>query len=147
MPVLEQVLEQYPEKVKVVYKNFPLSSHKYARQAAVAAIAADRQGKFWEFHDLLFKNYKQLSDQKIRDISVILGMDTERFRNDLKDPQIQEIIDQEISEATKLGVNSTPTVFINGKRLRDRRLGGFRTLIEKELKKSGNRVSRSDKKQ
>jgi protein-disulfide isomerase len=141
------VLEQYPQEVKVVHKNFPLKSHKYARQAAAAVIAADRQGEFWEFHDLLFENYKQLSDQKIRDISVILGMDTERFQNDLKDPQIQEIIDQEISEAARLGVNSTPTVFINGKRLRDRRLGGFQILIEKELKKSGNRVSRANKRQ
>jgi protein-disulfide isomerase len=141
------VLEQYPENVKVVHKNFPLKSHKYSRQAAAAVIAADRQGKFWEFHDLLFRNYKQLSAQKIRDISVILGMDTERFQNDLKDPQIQGIIDQEISEAARLGVNSTPTVFINGKRLRDRRLVGFQTLIEKELKKSGKRVSRTNQRQ
>jgi len=135
------VLEQYPQDVKVVHKNYPLRSHKYARLAAIAVIAADRQGKFWEFHDLLFKNYKQLSDQKIRDISVILGMDTERFQNDLKDPQIQEIIDQEVSEAARLGVNSTPTVFINGKRLRDRRLQGFQTEIEKQLRKTGHRSS------
>jgi protein-disulfide isomerase len=141
VPVLEQVLEQYSGNVKVVYKNYPLKSHKYARQAAIAVIAADRQGKFWAFHDLLFKNYKQLSDQKIRDISVILGMDTERFQNDLKDPQIQEIINQEISEAARLGVNSTPTVFINGKRLRDRRLQGFQAQIEKELRKAGHRLS------
>ncbi len=141
------MLEQYPEKVKVVHKNYPLRSHKYARQAAAAVIAADRQGKFWEFHDLLYQNSKQLSDQKIRDISLILGLDTERFQNDLRDPQIQEIIDQEMSEAARLGVNSTPTVFINGKRLRDRRLGGFRALIEKELKKAGNRVSRANKRQ
>jgi protein-disulfide isomerase len=135
------VLEQYPKEVKIVHKNFPLRSHKYARQAAAAVIAADRQGKFWEFQDLLFKNYKQLSDQKIRDIAVILGMDTERFQNDLRDPQIQEIIDQEISEAARLGVNSTPTVFINGKRLRDRRLQGFQVQIEKELRKAGRRTS------
>lgn len=135
------MLEQYPEKVKVVHKNYPLRSHKYARQAAAAVIAADRQGKFWEFHDLLYQNSKQLSDQKIQDISVILGLDTERFQNDLKDPQIQEIIDQEISEAARLGVNSTPTVFINGKRLRDRRLQGFQAQIEKELRKAGRRSS------
>ncbi len=135
------MLEQYPNKVKVVHKNFPLRSHKYARQAAAAVIAADRQGKFWEFHDLLYQNSDQLSEQKIRDFSVILGMDTERFQNDLKDPQVQEIIDQEISEATRLGVNSTPTVFINGKKLRDRRLQGFQAQIEKELRKADSRSS------
>jgi protein-disulfide isomerase len=141
------VLEQYPQAVKVVHKNFPLKSHKYSRLAAAAVIAADRQGKFWEFHDLLYQNSKELNDQKIQDISVILGMDKERFLKDLSDPQIQKIIDQEVSEATRLGVNSTPTVFINGKRLRDRRLQGFQTQIEKELKKSENHVSRTNKKQ
>jgi protein-disulfide isomerase len=129
------VLEQYPQEVKIVHKNFPLKSHKYSRLAAAAVIAADRQGKFWEFHDLLYKNSEQLSDQKIQDISVILGLDEERFQKDLSDPRIQEIIKQEVSEAVRLGVNSTPTVFINGKRLRDRRLQGFKAQIEKELRK------------
>ena len=126
---------KYPEKVKIVFTNYPLRNHKYSRQAATAAIAADRQGKFWEFHDLLFKNYNQLSDQKIRDISVILGMDTERLKNDLKDPQIQEINDQEISEAARLGVNSTPTVFINGSKLKQRSLQGFQAQIDAALAK------------
>jgi protein-disulfide isomerase len=137
VPVLEQVLEQYPQEVKVVYKNFPLKSHKYSRLAAAAVIAADRQGKFWEFHDLLYKNSKHLNDQKIQEIAIILGLDKKRFLNDLSDPQIQEIIDQELSEAARLGVNSTPTVFINGKRLRDRSLEEFQAQIEKELHKAG----------
>ena len=131
------MLEQYPQSVKVIHKNFPLKSHKYARLAAAAVIAADRQGKFWEFHDLLYQNSEKLNDQIIQDISVTLGLDKQRFLNDLSDPQIQEIINQEVSEAARLGVNSTPTVFINGKRLRDRRLQGFQAVIEKELRKTG----------
>jgi protein-disulfide isomerase len=147
VPVLEQVLEQYPEKVKVVHKNYPLRSHNFALQAAAAAIAADRQGRFWEFHDLLFKNHKQLNDQKIRDIAVVLGLDMAKFQNDVKDPEIQAIINQDLSEAARVGVKSTPTVFINGKKLLNRRLDGFQALIENELKKSGINVSQTGKNQ
>jgi protein-disulfide isomerase len=67
--VLEQVIEKYPNDVKVVFKNFPLRSHRFSMQAAIAAMAAASQGKFWEFHDLLFKNYNQLDDQKIQEIA------------------------------------------------------------------------------
>jgi protein-disulfide isomerase len=63
------VFEKNPSTVKVVYKNFPLRSHKYAITAAVAALAAGRQGKFWEFHDELYKIYKQINDQKILEIA------------------------------------------------------------------------------
>jgi protein-disulfide isomerase len=139
------VLEQYPSNVKVVFKHYPLNSHLYSRQAAAAAIAADRQGRFWEYHDLLFKNHTQLNDQKIRDIAMVLGLDMDRFQKDLMDPQIQAIINQDRSEAAGVGVRSTPTVFINGKKLLDRRLEGFKALIESELKNSGIDVSRTDK--
>jgi protein-disulfide isomerase len=147
VPVIDQMLEQYPANVKVVFKHYPLNSHTYSRQAAAAAIAADRQGLFWEYHDLLFKNHKQLSDQKIRDIAVVLGLDMEQFQKDLRDPQVQAIINQDRSEAAGVGVRSTPTVFINGKRLRDRTLKGFKSLIETELKNSGIEVSQTGKRQ
>ena len=65
MPVLEQVLEKNPDKVKLVFKNFPLRNHKFAMPAATAALAAEKQGKFWEFHDLLFKDYNRLNEQKV----------------------------------------------------------------------------------
>ena len=83
MPVLEQVLEKYPAEVKYVFKNFPLSSHKFARPAAVAALAAGRQGKFWQFHDKLYQNYNRIDQQKIQDISLELGLDTVQFEKDI----------------------------------------------------------------
>jgi thiol-disulfide isomerase/thioredoxin len=147
VPVIDQVLEQYPANVKVVFKHYPLKSHTYSRQAAAAAIAADRQGLFWEYHDLLFKNHKQLNEQKIRDIAVVLGLDMEQFQKDLRDPQVQAIINQDRSEAAGVGVRSTPTVFINGKKLRDRTLKGFKSLIETELKNSGIEISQTGKRQ
>ncbi|MBL7178295.1 MAG: thioredoxin domain-containing protein [Desulfobacteraceae bacterium] len=72
-------------KPKLVFKNFPLSKHKFAMKAAAAALAANKQGKFWEFHDRLFKNYKNLNDTKIQEIAKELALDMERFNKDLKD--------------------------------------------------------------
>jgi protein-disulfide isomerase len=69
VPLLEQVLEKNPKTVKIVFKNFPIRSHKFAAQAAVAALAADRQGKFWEFHDELFNNYNRLNEEKVQEIA------------------------------------------------------------------------------
>jgi protein-disulfide isomerase len=127
------VLDQYKREVKLVYKNYPLRSHKVALKAAIAALAAERQGKFWEFHDLLFKNFNRLSDQKIRDISQDLGLDMETFQKDLKDPKIMAAIGRDVSEGAQAGVQGTPTIFINGRLLRNRSLEGFQSVIDKEL--------------
>jgi len=67
--LLDQVIEKYPKQVKIVYKNFPIRSHKYSEPAAKAALAAQKQGKFWPFHDLLYAHFKGLSDKKMRDIA------------------------------------------------------------------------------
>jgi protein-disulfide isomerase len=127
------VLEKYPKEVKIAFKNFPLSNHKFAKKAAVAALAANRQGKFWQFHNRLFENYKELSDDKIREISQQVGLDRVRFEKDLKDPRIQAKISKDLRDGAKAGVQGTPTIFINGRRLRDRTLEGFQAVIEKEL--------------
>ena len=135
MPLLGQVLEKYPREVKIVFKNFPLRNHKFAQQAAIAALAAGKQSKFWEFHDLLFKNFNRLNDLKVEEIAQQLNLDMAQFRKDQKDPQILGLIRRDLLEAASAGVNSTPTVFINGRLLRNRNLAGFQRMIEKELKK------------
>ena len=135
MPELEQVLEKYPNQVKLVFKNFPLRNHKFAMQAAIAALAAEKQGKFWEFHDLLFKDYNHLNEQKIREIAQQLNLDMEKFEKDRKNPQIMAMINRDLSEGNQAGVRGTPTVFINGRLLRNRSMAGFQELIEKALKR------------
>ena len=135
MPELEQVLEKYPNQVKLVFKNFPLRNHKFAMQAAIAALAAEKQGKFWEFHDLFFKDYNHLNEQKIREIAQQLNLDMEKFEKDRKDPQIMAMINRDLSEGNQAGVRGTPTVFINGRLLRNRSMAGFQELIEKALKR------------
>jgi protein-disulfide isomerase len=135
VPVLEQVLEKNPNQVKLVFKNFPLGNHKSAMPAAIAALAAERQGKFWEFHDLLFKYYNRLNEQKVNEIAQQLNLDMEKFEKDRKDPRIRAMINREVSEGNRAGVRGTPTVFINGRLLRNRSMAGFQELIEKALKK------------
>lgn len=133
--MLEQVLEKYPHDVKYVFKHFPLNNHKFARPAAVAALAAERQGKFWEFHDKLYESYNRLNQQKIKDISRELNLDAVRFEKDLKDSRFEAMINSDRSEGYRAGVTGTPAVFINGKLLRNRRLTDFQTAIEKERQK------------
>ena len=101
------MLEKYPKEVKLVYKNFPLVGHKFARKAATAALAAHEQGKFWEFHDNLFKNYRNLDDAKIQEIAEELGLDMERFTRD-EGPSYRET-DNQGCEARSAGRRSGNT--------------------------------------
>ena len=130
------MLDKYPKEVKLVFKNFPLSKHKFAMKAATAALAAKAQGRFWEFHDELFENYRKVNDVKIQDIAKELGLDLERFKKDMKDPAIQKLIIRDVKNGREAGVRSIPTVFINGKRLKNRSLQGFQRMIDAELKRS-----------
>jgi protein-disulfide isomerase len=135
VPQLEQLLIKYPSKVKVVFKNFPIRSHKYALKAAVAALAAEPLGKFWQFHDTLFNNYNRLNDQKIQEIVEVLGLDDTKFKEQQKNPAITERIRKDYEEGLRIGVRGTPTIFINGKKLRDRGMQSLEAAIEKELQK------------
>ena len=136
-PFFQQVLDKYPNNVKLVVKNFPLSSHKFARKAATAALAANVQGKFWEFHSQLFKNYKVINDAKIQEIAKNLGLDMEKFNKDMQSPTIKSLIERDVSNGRQIGVRGTPTIHINGKALKIRSLPGIFQVIDAELKKMG----------
>jgi protein-disulfide isomerase len=127
------VLEKNPKSVKIVFKNFPIRSHRFAVQAALAALAADRQGKFWDFHDELFKQHNQLNEEKIQEIAAKLKLDLVQFEKDRNDPLLLEQIRYDYNEGIRVGINSVPSVFVNGRKLKDRSLKGFQTLIDKEL--------------
>lgn len=127
------MLEKNPKTVKIVYKNFPISSHRFAVAAAVAALAASRQGKFWDFHDELFKNHNQLNEEKVQEIATQLNLNKAQFEKDRKDRQLLELIRQDYNEGIRAGVRSVPSVFINGRKLKNRSLNGFQDMIDKEL--------------
>jgi len=135
-PVLDQLLAKYPQQVKLVYKNFPLKSkHGFAGRAAVAALAAEKQGKFWEFYDLLFANYQGLNQAKIEELAADLGMDVEQFKKDMRDSRMSAKIQQDMSEGAVAGVRVPPAVFVNGRIVRELTLEGISAAVEKELER------------
>ena len=127
---------QYPNEVKFYVKNFPLNIHRYSKQAAIAALAADRQGKYWEFHNKLFENYRSLNDEKILEIAKGLGLDMDTFEKDSRSASLNNLVNRDMLEGQKIGVRSTPSVFINGKLLQRRNLKNFQLRIDAELKRS-----------
>lgn len=139
MPLLEQVLEKNPKTVKIVFKNFPIRSHKFAVQAALAALAAGRQEKFWEFHDELFNNFNRLKEEKVQEIAAKLKLNKAQFEKDRKDPLLLKQIRQDVNEGVRAGVRGVPAVFVNGRKLKDRSLKGFQALIDKELEILGQK--------
>jgi len=135
------VLEKYPDQVKLIFISFPLRNHKFAKKAAVAAFAARKQGKFWEYHDRLFANLESINDQKLLEIAREVGLDMERFEKDINDLKIVARINQDIRLGAYLEVRATPTVFINGSVSKARTLEALQADVEQELRK----VKKEDK--
>ena len=133
--MLEQLLEKYPGQVKLIFLTFPLANHKFAKKAAIAAFAARKQGKFWEYHDRLFANLESLNDQKFLEIAREVGLDMDRFEKDLNDLKIVARINQDIRLGAYLGVRATPTVFINGTVSKARTLEALQADVQTELKR------------
>jgi protein-disulfide isomerase len=104
-------------------------------KAATAALAADEQGKFWEFHDKLFENQSVLNEAKIIEIAGMLKLDMARFRKKKNDPALKELIDRDFSDAKRLGILATPWVYLNGRHLEERTFPDFVDAIDKELKR------------
>ena len=134
--LIQQVLDQYPHKVKVVIKNFPLSRHKFALKAALAAMAAKAQGKFWEFRRQLFENHQSLNDAKILEIAKSLGLDIPKFTKDMNSRSVRDFVTRDIVNGRQIGVRGTPTIFVNGKRVEIRTPFDLFTVIDTELKRS-----------
>ncbi|MEJ2137633.1 MAG: thioredoxin domain-containing protein [Desulfofustis sp.] len=128
------MFEKNPETVKIAYKHLPLRSHNMARPAALASMAANEQGKFWEYHDKLFGEQKIVPASFDR-IATELELDLEKFKSDMNSRQLQQIVAQDTADAGQLGVTGTPTVFINGSKLKQRSLQGFQAQIDEALAK------------
>jgi protein-disulfide isomerase len=108
--------------------------HKKAPVAHAASEAAHRQGQFWEMHDLIFANQRELTTEKYIEYAGQLGLDVERFKKDLVSPEIKEKVDSDAREAAGLGVTGTPGFFVNGRFLSGAKpFEAFKTLIDEEL--------------
>lgn len=130
---IHQVLKLFPNDVKYVIKHFPLSSHKFSRAGAMAALAAGKQNKFWEFHEKLLENYNKLNEEKIVEVADTLGLDMDRFEKDRNLASSRELIKADMKNGKEVGVEGTPALFMNGKRIRNREIGKLQELIIKEL--------------
>jgi hypothetical protein len=118
-PLIDELLHEMEGRVRVVFRHYPLSGHPRAMPAARAAIAAERQGKFWEMADLLFTHQRQLSDEDLERYATQLGLDLERFHADMQSPEAQARIERDREEGGRLDIEGTPTFFVNGRRFRE----------------------------
>jgi protein-disulfide isomerase len=114
-PILAEVLERYPEKVRVVHRHFPLDSiHPFARPAAEAAMCADEQGKFWEYHDAIFAKAGRLDENSLAEIGTALGLEAEKFDVCVEERRYQDFVEADFTAGREAGVSGTPSFFLNG---------------------------------
>ncbi len=141
MPALKEVQAKYPDKVKLVFKHFPLSFHQAARPAAIASMAASEQGKFWEMHDVLFDNHRALRPENMEEWAEKAGLDLERFRRDMKSKATAygDRVDGDFKHGQSVAVRGTPTIYINGKKVQNRSVEGMAAMVEAALKESGEK--------
>lgn len=130
-PVLKKVFKKNPKTVKIVFKNYPLSFHKFAKKASIAAMAAYGQGKFWEFYDYLFKNQAKLSKMDFNKVAAKLGLNVEKFKKDSDAAKKQ--VEKDIADGDEIGVSGTPSVYINGRKVRNRNEHAIQRMINEAL--------------
>ncbi len=133
--VTNQIKKKYPEGVRFVFRQFPLSFHKNAHLASQAALAAGAEGKFWEYHDVLFQNQKQLDRASLEKYASDLGLDMAAFKKALDDETYKAAVDADVAIGEKVAVRGTPTMFINGARVQNPSdLASISALIDAGLK-------------
>jgi protein-disulfide isomerase len=116
-PIIKTVQARMDQRLRFVYRNFPITtSHPHAQQAAESAEAAATQGRFWEMHDVLFENQKRLRDQDLRAYAESLALDLERFERELAEHVHAGRVHEDFMSGVRSGVNGTPTFYINGVR-------------------------------
>ena len=119
-PVLKEIEAKYADTVRVVYRQFPLTTiHPHAQKAAEAALCAKDQNKFWEYHDSLFENQRELEIENLKSRAADLKLDTAKFNACLDSGNQAALIRKDIAEGNKVGVTGTPAVYINGRPYRE----------------------------
>jgi len=116
-PTVNQILSTYKDKVRLVYRDFPLSFHQYAQKSAEASECSDEQGKFWEYHDLLFEKQQEWSSigiTKMKDYAAQLNLDSKKFNDCLDSGKYSSEVQKDFEDGQKAGVSGTPAFFING---------------------------------
>lgn len=134
-PLLKKSVEEFGDKLAIAYRHFPLPIHQNAKPAAYAAEAAGKQEKFWEMHDLIFDNQKEWKDKRSADEVFInyaqtLNLNLDQFKIDFASKEIRKKVENAYQNSVRLGLNSTPTFFLNGKKISNpRNYEDFRNII------------------
>jgi protein-disulfide isomerase len=137
LPTMDQLRKDYGDDVRVVFKHNPLPMHNRAMAAAQASEAAGKQGKFWEMHDLLFANQKELTDENFEKWAKELNLDVAKFKADMEDPAIKKKITDDQQLGGRLGARGTPAFFINGRFLSGAQpVEAFKKIIDEEMAKA-----------
>src|SRR3989344_2588975 len=110
-PIVRQVLEDFPE-VRLAFHDVPLKNHPLSRQTAAAALCAQEQGKYWEYHDIIFENQESLIDSPYIDFAQQSGMDTAKFSECLASDKFEKTFNNTLAQAAEIGIYGTPTFFI-----------------------------------
>jgi protein-disulfide isomerase len=139
-PVLRAALEKYENQVRLVYKHFPLSFHAQARAAARASLAALEQGRFWEMHDVLFENRADLKEENLPRLAEEAGLDVGLFRTsyESRKDRYERRINLDYASGLRADVRGTPTVFVNGRKVRNRTLEEISARIDEEVRKASS---------
>lgn len=139
-PILQKLNEEYGNRIKFVYRHFPLTKiHKNAERAAWAAESAGKQGKFFEYHDILFEKQSEWSESKdvegeFKKFAESLKLDTVRFETDIKSDSVRDKVVSDSREAQRAGLPGTPSFFLNGKKIDNpQSYDDFKRIIDEKL--------------
>ncbi len=135
-PVLQKIVTEYGDKIRFVVRNYPLTGiHENAFQAAVAANAANAQGKFFEYAEILYLNQNALDAASLKKYAGELGLNLQQFTIDLQSERLVEAVRKDMADGNIYGITGTPNIFVNGVKVRVTTADGFREAIDKALKK------------
>jgi len=134
-PVISNLRKNYSNYIKIAYRHFPLPQYPNSKKAAIAAQVAGEQGKFWEYHDVLYENQQNMEEETLFKYAQQLNLDLEKFKNDYYNGNFNTLVDDDIKTAHKLGVNATPTFYLNGKLLNAKSAQDLESYITGEIEK------------
>lgn len=131
--VIDALRDRFGDRLRIVFKQFPLDIHPQARLAAEASLCARDQGRFEEMHDWLFAHPREIAIETMTSVAPELGIDAEKLASCLREERYAEAVDQQVSSAVALGVDRTPMFFVNGRKVSSSGYESLRDVIEEEL--------------
>jgi 2-hydroxychromene-2-carboxylate isomerase len=135
-PVMRQALDEFKSDVKLYFKHYPLGQHTNSRLAAEAAVAAQKQGKFWPYNDQLWAHADSLTPVVLEQIARDVGLDVDRWRKDVESEEVRGRVEKDHADGAALGIAATPTIYLNGREFTDARdIDSLRDWIGEELGK------------